>query len=194
MRTLAKLLAALPLAALVLGTAHAAPPHKITLTFTPATTKIDWSLGAVLHTAHGTFALAKGSIAFDAETGAADGLLLINASSGVGGEDALTRNMQTKVLESDKFPLITFRPTHVTGHPTFASDETVTVDGIFTLHGTDHPLKLDIKLHPEAGKVIATTNFVIPYVAWGLKDPSTFVFRVAKTVAIDIQATLPATP
>jgi hypothetical protein len=30
----------------------------------------------------------------------------------------------------------------------------------------------------------------VPFVAWGLKDPSTFVFRTDKEVLLDIDATI----
>jgi hypothetical protein len=43
--------------------------------------------------------------------------------------------------------------------------------------------------------VEATTTFVVPYVEWGLHDPSMMVLRVAKTVGVTVQAkgTLSAT-
>jgi hypothetical protein len=37
----------------------------------------------------------------------------------------------------------------------------------------------------------AAARFPIPYVKWGLKNPSTFVLHVSQTVEIDIQASGP---
>jgi hypothetical protein len=36
---------------------------------------------------------------------------------------------------------------------------------------------------------IADTHFTIPYVKWGIKNPSTFFLRVSESVEIDVHAT-----
>jgi len=33
------------------------------------------------------------------------------------------------------------------------------------------------------------TKFVVPYVKWGLKNPSTFILRISRDVGIDGRAT-----
>jgi len=37
-------------------------------------------------------------------------------------------------------------------------------------------------------QLTAATNFVVPYVEWGLKNPSTFILKVSDKVDIDIHA------
>jgi polyisoprenoid-binding protein YceI len=66
--------------------------------------------------------------------------------------------------------------------------QTVTVEGTFTIHGADHPLKLEIKVQVDGPEAVATTHFGVPYVAWGMKDPSTFMLRVGKEVEVDVVA------
>ena len=61
-------------------------------------------------------------------------------------------------------------------------------EGSFNIHGADHPLKLDIQVKLDGNQATATTHFSVPYVAWGMKDPSNFVLRVGKEVDIDIVA------
>jgi len=65
---------------------------------------------------------------------------------------------------------------------------------VMNLHGQDHPMQMTVNLHPAAAGTEIATHFNVPFVAWGMKDPSTFIFRVDKEVALDIDAkVLPAT-
>jgi hypothetical protein len=43
-----------------------------------------------------------------------------------------------------------------------------------------------MQIHIEGENCTAKTHFIIPYVKWGLKDPSTFLLRVSKEVEINI--------
>ena len=45
----------------------------------PESTKINWTLGDVLHTVHGTFQLKCGDIRFDTDTGKASGAVVVDS-------------------------------------------------------------------------------------------------------------------
>jgi hypothetical protein len=63
------------------------------------------------------------------------------------------------------------------------------------LHGQDHAMTLNFTVQPVTpGQEQATTKFSIPYVKWGLKNPSTFILRVTDSVDLDIRATGRLTP
>jgi polyisoprenoid-binding protein YceI len=187
-RSLAALLfvTALPLAPLVPAqTTHPA----ITVHVDPAQTQIRWTLASPLHSVHGTFRLKGGVLTFDPATGAADGELLVDLDTGDSGNIRRDRVMKTTILDTTTYPEAIFHPEKLTGALRPGATQTVTVDGLFTIHAHDHPFQMILQVQMTDGQhATATTHFVIPYVAWGLKDPSTFWVRVGKKVDVSVAA------
>ena len=165
---------------------------KRTVVFQPETTSIRWTLSDPIHTVYGTFKLKRGAVDVNLDDGSADGLIEVDATSGESGNPARDGRMHKSILESDRYPIISFRPTHVIGKVMSSSDEVVTVEGVFRIHGAEHPLQLSINIHPEGNAITLKTHFTVPYVGWGMKDPSIFVLRVNNTVDIDVEATASA--
>lgn len=165
---------------------------EVSATLDPAKTEIHFTLGAFLHTVHGSFQLRRGAIQFDPATGSASGAIEISAASGQSGNRDRDRDMQDKVLESAIYPQIVFTPAHLAGTLAHSGASTLTLDGTLRLHGADHALALPLKVTVTGDTFQATTEIEIPYVAWGLKDPSNALLRVSKTVkiAIDTAGTL----
>ncbi|MGA8530343.1 MAG: YceI family protein [Acidobacteriaceae bacterium] len=163
--------------------------HSIVLHFDAAHTQIRWTLSDFLHTVHGSFQLKGGVVTFNPETGAAEGELLVDLDSGNSGSAARDRTMKTKVLQTQTYPEAIFHPEKVSGTLRPGSTEQVTVDGTFTIHGQDHPMRLVVSPRmTDAWHVHLTTHFVVPYVQWGMRNPSSFVFRVGKQVPVDVTA------
>jgi polyisoprenoid-binding protein YceI len=167
--------------------AQTAPPN-VTVHLDPARTEIHWTLGGALHTTHGSFKLKGGLISFNPSTGAAQGEILVDVASGESGNESRDNHMRKDVLESDKYPQAIFHPTRVTGAVQAGVTQTVTVEGTFTIHGADHPLSLEMQVRIDGHDAVASTHFSVPYVAWGMKDPSTFMLRVGKNVDVEVAA------
>ncbi|QNI37914.1 YceI family protein [Edaphobacter albus] len=174
---------------LFVGTASAQTDRQISIHLDPAATNVRWTLGDVLHVVHGTFKLKQGVISYNPLTKEASGLIEVDATSGESGNSARDHRMHKDVLNSAQYGVITFRPNRVEGtfDPTVRGD--FVVDGILNLHGQNHPMKIKVSAQPKGGDGLSIeTHFAVPYVEWGLKDPSTFVLRVSKEVSIDIDS------
>ena len=186
--------AAVFLVALCLATAApAARAQESVFTLDPAQTKIGFTLGATLHSVHGTFRLKSGQIQFDPATGAASGAVIVDATSGESGNDSRDRKMHKEIIESQKYPEIVFTPRHVAGQLTeLAGGQGTTselqVSGTFRLLGQDHEMTIPVSVKSSDGPLQVSSHFAIPYIQWGLKNPNTFVLRVSSIVNIEIQA------
>jgi polyisoprenoid-binding protein YceI len=155
----------------------------------PAQTEIHWKLSGGLHSVHGTFKLKSGEFLFNPKTGIAEGEILVDATTGESGNAARDKHMQDEVLESNRYPAIFYHPTEIKG-PFKAGEglQELTGEGTFNIHGADHPLELPLKVQLNADTVTATTRFTVPYVAWGMKNPSKYLLRVGKQVEIEVSA------
>ena len=153
-----------------------------------AQTKIEFTLGDVLHTVHGTFALKSSAIRFDPSNGKISGTIIVDATSGESGNGSRDGKMHREILESDKFPEIVLTPSHMTGSLATQGPYQVEVSGRFRLHGVDHDVSIPVEVQPKGQHLRLKTHLIIPYVQWGLKNPSTFLLRVSDKVTIDIDA------
>ena len=156
--------------------------------FDAAQTQVKYTLGDPLHTVHGTFALKSGIIRFDPATGKAGGEVVVDATSGASSSKSRDRRMHKNILESQKYPDITFTPLQVKGALPAHGFFQLEVVGTMNLHGSDHPLTVAIQGERNGEQISANARFIIPYVQWGLKNPSTFILRVSDKVIIDIEA------
>ena len=166
-----------------------AQSQELVLQFAPASTSINFTLGDILHTVRGSFNLKSGDVEYNLETGAARGSLIVDATSGQSRNHIRDRRMHHEILESARFPVIAFRPDRVEGKVANTGTSTVQVHGIFSLHGLDHELTMPVRVQVFADHWIAATHFTVPYVRWGIKNPSTFLLRVSESVEIDVHAT-----
>jgi polyisoprenoid-binding protein YceI len=165
-----------------------AQTEDITLRFDPSTTAIHWTLGATFHTVHGTFKLKSGTMTFNPASGRATGAIIVELASCNSGDGARDSTMQNQVLESSRYPLASLMPTAVRIGGSSPGAQTITGNGVFTIHDADHPIQFIATFQIDGNQVTANAHFQIPYVSWGMRDPSTFILRVAKVVDVDVQA------
>jgi polyisoprenoid-binding protein YceI len=151
--------------------------------------KIEFSLGSTLHTVHGSFALKDSSIRFDPADGKISGSIVVDATSGESGNSGRDSRMHREILESAMFPVIVFTPTQITGAVPTQGASKVEVSGRFRLHGKEHDVTLPVEVVTEGQKLQLSIHFVIPYVEWGLKNPSNFFLHASDKVDVEIHAT-----
>ena len=161
--------------------------QETALQIDPSQTKVGFTLGDVLHTVHGSFALKRGSIRFDPASGKASGELVVDAASGNSGSPGRDRRMHQNILESAKFPEIVFRPDRVEGKIGAHGTSHVELHGTFAIHGAEHEMLLPVLVEAMGDHYAATLHFTVPYVRWGMKNPSTLILRVSDKVEIDIE-------
>jgi polyisoprenoid-binding protein YceI len=152
----------------------------------PDQSEVVFSLGDVLHQVHGTFHVESGSVQFDSNSPQVSGSIVVAAGSGKSGNDTRDHRMSIDILNAPNFTEASFKPAHLDGAIAATGDSTVQVEGVFTLHGTPHDLTVPMQIHIDGTTCTAKTHFMIPYVKWGLKDPSTFILRVNKEVDMEI--------
>lgn len=162
--------------------------HEIDMNFVPTKSTVNFTLGDILHTVHGSFNLKRGAIRFNPATNEIKGEILVEAASGNSGSSGRDKRMQNEVLESARYPDVTFRPDRVEGQFANVGTSTVQVHGMFGIHGIEHEITIPVRVEMFPGQWIATSRFTVPYVKWGMKNPSTFVLRVDQSVEIEIQA------
>ncbi len=153
-----------------------------------AKTQVTFTLSDVLHTVHGRFLLKRGHFSFDPSTSVMSGNIVVDAASGDSGSQARDKRMTHDILEAQRFPEIRFAPSNKAGSVAPSGPSDVEVTGPFLIHGQAHSMTIPMHIQMSGTDVIATGKFVVPYVAWGMKNPSNFFLKVSDKVEIDLTA------
>lgn len=156
------------------------------LEFDPATTHVTFDLAATGHDVHGTFGFERGRIAFDPQSGQASGEIVVDARAGESGNKKRDKTMHAKVLESEQFPQFVFVPQSFEGEYHESGPSTLRVHGTLQIHGESHPLTALAEVDVNGAQAAVEATFEIPFVEWGMHDPSILFMRVAKQVQITL--------
>jgi len=180
----------------VLLIALAAPAFcgSYSLQLTPANTRIEWTLSDFLHGVHGTFELKRGNIRFDTDSGKAAGEVIVDTASGDSGSGARDRRMHKSIIESAKYTEAVFTPDRLEGKLALQGTSNLKLHGTFRIHGGDHEMTMDVQAKVESERMLAEITFDVPYVDWGMKNPSTLLLRCGKKVQVAIHAKMAMEP
>lgn len=160
--------------------------QRQSLNVDPAKSEVHFVLGDVLHVVHGTFRIQDGRVELDPTNKQMSGTITVDAGSGNSGNRIRDRKMTDDELEAPSFSTVSFLPRRYIGSLDTAGDSAITVFGSFILLGRPHDISVPMQVHIQGSQYKATGNFEIPYVDWGMKDPSSFIFRVGKEVKINV--------
>jgi len=188
MRIIALLLC---LTLLITPTVHASLLH-----LDPEATHVAFTLGGNMHSVEGMLNLVQGEIQFDPVNGQVSGKIVLDATSARTENKKRDRKMHETVLESPTYPEMVFVPNRLEGEFHAEGTSHVRLLGTLSIHGADHPLEIPATIITTAGTLSGSATLTIPYVEWGMQDPSFFIFRVEKTVSImlDIAGSLVPDP
>jgi polyisoprenoid-binding protein YceI len=154
--------------------------------FDPHHTVVAFHLTGNVHDVHGTFALESGTLDVDPASGAASGTIVVDATSGESGNASRDDRMANAILDVAQFPAIRFRAERVEGAPHPDGTFAAMLYGVLNLHGVDHDLAVAVDGRLTEDVLRARARFTVPYVAWGMPDPSILLLTVADTVDVDV--------
>ena len=151
--------------------------------------EIHWTLDTTLHTVHGTFKFKSGELRLDPNSGKASGTIVVAATSGDSGNEGRDKKMHGEVLESAHYQDIVFKVDRVEGKVAPTGSSSVMLHGVLTLHGAEHEFGLPIQAELTGDHWKATAKFSIPFLKWGLKNPSTWILKVKPDVNLEAEIT-----
>ncbi len=168
---------------LALAGAHAQQHYRLD----PAKSEVHFTLDATGHAVEGTFKVGSGDVTFNTADGTMGGTISVDATSGNSENKSRDKKMTADQLKAGQFPLVTFAPGKYSGTLNTSGDSSIQVEGAFTLLGQAHSITVPMSVHCAGGQCAANGSFTVPFVQWGVKDPSVMFLKVAKEVKIELK-------
>jgi len=165
--------------ALAVILAPAALAQHQTFAVNPDASEVKMTLNTTHEVVNGTFHIQSGFIEFDRSNPKMSGSVTVLAGSGKTGNDSRDKKMNKDILKVDQYTTVSFAPKTYSGTIAPSGESTIQVSGVFTLLGDPHDLTIPMQIHMDGSKATARAQFVVPYVQWGLKNPS-FMFWKAE--------------
>jgi polyisoprenoid-binding protein YceI len=169
--------------------ASAAGAQRQNFVVNPDASEVRMTLNTTHEVVSGTFHIQAGSIAFDRGNPAMSGSLVVLAGSAKTGNASRDKKMYKDILEVEQHTIVSFEPKTYAGTIAASGDSSLQVTGVFTLLGTSHEITVPMLVHLDGTGATAKAHFVVPYVEWGLKNPSFLIWKADNDVAIDLNLT-----
>ncbi len=176
----------LPAFALLVAFAPVALAQHQTFVVNPNASDVKMTLNTTHEVVIGSFHVQSGSIGFDRGDPRMSGSVTVLAGSGKTGNDSRDRKMYKDILKIEQFATVSFEPKTYSGIIAPTGDSNLQITGIFTLLGTPHEISVPAVVRLDGASATAKTHFVVPYVRWGLKNPSFLIWKADDDVAIDL--------
>jgi polyisoprenoid-binding protein YceI len=136
---------------------------------------------------NGDFHVQSGSIEFDRSSPRMSGSVVVVAGSGKTGNGSRDKKMNKDILKVEQYATVSFEPKTYAGAIAPSGDSNLRVTGTFTLLGTPHEITIPMLVHLDGATAVANAHFVVPYVQWGLKNPSFLIWKADNDVSIDLK-------
>jgi YceI-like protein len=166
--------------------AQAALAQHQTFLVNPDASEVKMTLNTTHEVVTGNFHIQSGSVEFDDGIPKMSGLIVVAAGSGKTGNDSRDKKMNKEILKVEKYATVSFEPKTYAGAIAPSGDSAIQVTGIFTLLGTPHEITVPMMVNMIGANATAKAHFVVPYVQWGLQNPSFLIWKAENDVAIDL--------
>jgi polyisoprenoid-binding protein YceI len=175
--------------ALAVLLAPAALAQHQTFAVNPDVSEVKMTLNTTHEVVTGTFHIQSGAIEFDRSSAKMAGSVVVVAGSGKTGNNMRDKKMNNDILKVEQYASVSFEPKSYAGVIAPVGDSSIQVSGVFTLLGTPHEITVPMLVHLDGGGATAKAHFVVPYVQWGLKNPSFLFWKAENEVSIDLNLT-----
>jgi len=166
--------------------ASAAVAQHQTFAINPEASDVKMTLNTTHEIVNGTFHVESGSVEFDRSNPKMSGSIVVAAGSGKTGNGSRDKKMAKDILKVEQYATVSFEPKTYSGTIAASGDSTIQVSGTFTLLGTPHEITVPMQVHLDGASATAKGHFVVPYVQWGLKNPSFLIWKAENDVAIEL--------
>jgi polyisoprenoid-binding protein YceI len=175
--------------ALAVILAPAALAQHQTFAVNPDASEVKMTLKTTHELVNGAFHIQSGSVEFDRSTPQMSGSVVVLAGSGKTGNGTRDKKMNKEILQVEQHATVSFEPKSYAGVIAPSGDSTIQVTGIFTLLATPHEITIPMLVQLEDTTATAKAQFAVPYIQWGLKDPSFLFWKADHDVAIELLLT-----